>query len=130
MDARRVAAVALGAVIGASIRWAVVRVLGTSALDGALLIVNVVGCLALGAVSQLPPKDMTTTSKSFLGAGLCGSLTSWSSLALQAAADIRSGAWSEAAWWLAVSLVVGLAAAAVGQFLGRRRWEGPVRAAP
>lgn len=123
MDARRAAAVALGAVVGASLRWAVIRLLGPSALDPALLLVNVAGCLALGVVSQLPPRDMTTTSKAFLGAGLCGSLTTWSSLALQAAADVRSGAWLEAASWLTVSLVVGLSAAAIGQHVGRRRWD-------
>lgn len=132
MDARRSLAIGLGAMVGAVLRWSVTRLLGPDALDAALLVVNVAGCAALGYLTALvrrpagvapAPTRRTTpgrTTEAFLGAGLCGSLTTWSSLALTTAEHLRDGAWATGGSWLAVNLVVGLAAAVAGRHLAGR----------
>jgi CrcB protein len=120
MDPRRAVAVAIGAMVGAGIRWAALRVFGAGAVDAVLLSVNVAGCLLLGVLSQLPPPAVDSRTMAFLGAGLCGGLTTWSSLAVETAADLRVGDWMPAAPWLAVNLVAGTAAAVAGRRLGRR----------
>lgn len=119
-DPRQAAVVSLGAVVGAVIRWAAIRLFGDSAIDEVLLAVNVAGCLLLGLVSQLPPR--LGPVRHLLGAGLAGTLTTWSSLALQSATDIRAGAWLAAAAWLAANLLIGVGAALAGRSLGVQRW--------
>lgn len=124
MDARRAVAVAAGAVLGASLRWAATRMAGPDGLDLVLLGVNVAGCLLLGTVSRLPPHRSSPGTQPFLEAGLSGSLTTWSSLALRTAEELRDGAWLAGGAWLVLNLAVGLAAAWVGRWLGHTRWHG------
>lgn len=123
MDLRRIVAVAAGAMVGATLRWGVVRLLGADGLDAALLTVNVAGCLFLGFVAELPRREASQNAEAFLGAGLCGSLTTWSSLALDTASDLRDGAWLQGSSWLALNLVLGVTSAVTGRSLGRRRTE-------
>lgn len=122
MDPRRAIAVALGAMAGAGIRWAAIRAFGVDSIDAVLLGLNVTGCLALGLISELPPPEVDTHTKALLGAGLCGSLTTWSSLAVETAAGLRGGEWLGASVWLSVNLAVGIGAAVLGRELARRRW--------
>lgn len=133
MDARRarspriLAAVAAGAVVGAGTRWAVLAALGPGAVHLSLLLVNVAGCVALGLVAELPPGRTERAAveadlRAMLGAGVCGSLTTWSSLAVESAGDLRRGAWAVALGWLAANLAGGLAAAVGGRRLGLARW--------
>ncbi len=122
MDPRRAAAIALGAMAGAGIRWAATRAFGAQSIDAVLLGVNVAGCLLLGFVSELPPADIDSRTKALLGAGLCGSLTTWSSIAVETAADLRAGEWLGASGWLSANITVGVLAAVVGRSAGRRRW--------
>lgn len=122
MDLRRAVAVALGAMAGAGIRWAAIRAFGADSIDAVLLGVNVAGCFALGIIAELPPPELDTRTKALLGAGLCGSLTTWSSLAVETAAGLRAGEWLAAPVWMALNLSVGITAAVLGRELGRRRW--------
>jgi CrcB protein len=122
MDLRRAGAVALGAMLGAGIRWAAVLGLGDGGVGPAILAVNVVGCLVLGVVAELPPRDVDTDTRALLGAGLCGALTTWSALAVEVAGDLRAGDWTAGLGWLGANLSAGIAAAVAGRALGRRRW--------
>ena len=128
MDTRRALAIAVGAMVGSSLRWGLTRLLGADGLDVALLSVNVVGCLVLGFVAQYPQSRFSRDHRALVGAGLCGSLTTWSSLAIETASDLRGGAYLDASSWLVLNLVVGLSAAVVGRALGRRR--GPRHPGP
>lgn len=126
MDTRRAVAIALGAMAGAGIRWAATRALGAESIDVVLLSVNVAGCLLLGVVAELPPPDIDSRTRALLGAGLCGSLTTWSSLAVQTAAGMRAGEWLDASAWLSANIALGVLAAIGGRSLGRHRWTvGP-----
>ena len=51
----------------------------------------------------------------FLETGLCGGSTTFSTFALEAAGLLWRGSWGEACIYIAVSLIVGLAAVTLGQ---------------
>jgi CrcB protein len=123
MDPPRLAAVAVGAVVGAGTRWAAFLVAGPRGADTALLAVNVAGSLLLGAVLAAPAGSATGSrrSRDVLAVGFCGALTTWSGLALQLAAATRDGDWAGAAAWLTAHLVLGIGAATLGWSVVRRR---------
>lgn len=98
-------AVAVGGAAGA-----VVRHLLTSAPWGTLrglLVANTLGSAGLGAVVALvePP-----TVQLLLGTGVCGALTTWSTLAVQTV-ELGERAPGRAAAYLVLTVVAGLAAA-------------------
>lgn len=100
-----VVAVAVGGAAGA-----VVRHLLATAPWGPLrgiLTANVVGCAGLGALVALVGSPGLLL---LLGTGLCGALTTWSTLAVQAA-ELGRGAPGRAAAYLGLSVVLGLGAA-------------------
>ena len=115
MDRHRLPAVAVGAVIGATVRWAALAAAGPGGAAAALLVVNVVGSALAGAVLAGPAIGRLTPGRArdVLVAGFCGALTSWSSLAVQLARDTSAGAWGTAAAWLGAHLVLGIGAAVV-----------------
>jgi CrcB protein len=71
--------VALGAALGAPLRYAVGRI-----LDGRLpwgtILVNVAGSFLLGVFSGMA---LSSDALAFLGAGFCGALTTYSAFAVQ-----------------------------------------------
>lgn len=100
-----VAAVALGGAVGA-----VVRHLLASAPWGPLrgiLVANTVGAAALGGVVALVDDPVLLL---LLGTGLCGALTTWSTLAVQVE-ELGRGVPGRAAAYLGLSVVLGLGAA-------------------
>lgn len=120
MNLRRNASVAIGAVAGAGIRWALSRALGPSGVDTAILAVNLTGATLLGLLTGVRPGAMSARTEALLGAGFCGALTTWSSLALHTATEYRAGSWIEPSLWLTANLVGGVALAITARrFLGR-----------
>lgn len=111
---------AIGAMLGAALRWSTAQVLGPDGYDPALLIVNIAGTAALGALTGLRPGMLTTRTEALLGAGVCGALTTWSALALRTAQQYHDGRWAVATIWLAANLVIGFAVAAAARSLLRR----------
>lgn len=103
--------VAIGAAPGAVLRWQV----GVHLHDRDVL-VNVLGALILGWMvgSRVPPRWQL-----LLGIGFCGSLTTFSSWMVNSVAFIAQGDWTAAMGLLAVTLGLGLGAAAVGFAVGR-----------
>lgn len=100
-----VAAVAVGGALGA-----VLRHLLASASWGPLrgiLVANVTGGAALGALVAVVDSPALLL---LLGTGLCGALTTWSTLAVQTV-ELGRGAPGRAAAYLALSLALGLGAA-------------------
>lgn len=102
-------------VVVAAAGGAVLRHLVATGLDArrGTLLVNVVGSLVLGL---LVGAEVGGTTLVVLGTGLCGALTTWSTFAHDVATEPdRRTAASHAA----LSLALGLAAAAAGLALGR-----------
>jgi len=117
MDLRRAMAVAVGAVAGAGLRWTALWLAGPSAATAAVLAVNVVGAAVLGAIAGLPSARRREPRDALVGAGFCGALTTWSTLAVQVATDLRAGDWAVGLGWLCANLVLGTIAAVAGHRL-------------
>lgn len=109
----------LGGGIGAVLRYgatqAAVAKLG-SALPGTL-VVNVLGCLAMGAAlgyMQLRPAWVSEEVRLFITTGLLGALTTFSTLNMELFNLLRAGRLGCALAYLGLSLLLGMLATAGG----------------
>ena len=115
--------VALGAVPGALLRWQVTL----HGFDRHVL-VNVVGAALLGLLAGLPAAPRRQL---FAGIGFCGSLTTFSSWMLDATKLISDGQTAEALGLIGLTLGLGLGAAALGLWVGKKlRLLTPPRSEP
>lgn len=112
MQARLQVAIAIGGVFGALARAGLERTWPAtgSGWPWATLTVNVAGTLLLGFFitrlqERLPP---TTFRRPLLGTGLCGALTTFSTLQLEAIHLCRHGHVATAVAYVAVSVAAGL----------------------
>jgi len=102
--------VSLGAVVGASARWAVGEALGSAPGDfpWATLLVNLLGCLLAGlAVRALVPGSDRWLA---VVTGVLGGLTTFSAFAVETRALLDAGHPGQALAYVAVSVVGGMAA--------------------
>lgn len=118
--------VAVGAIAGAAVRWAVSEIVDpATAWPWATFVVNMVGACALGLVLAVTRHGVDAQTEDpvrlALGTGFCGALTTFSALAVEVAQLIRDDRTSLSAGYLAASLAAGLAAFLVGRHLGDRR---------
>lgn len=123
-DAGLLAAVAAGGLLGSLGRYAVGLALPHAAGSFAwsTFLVNVTGSLAMGVlvVWVLSMAQPHPWLRPFLGVGLLGGWTTFSSYALDIHAMVQAGHGRVAAAYLVGSLVAGLVAVAVGISLGER----------
>ena len=87
--------------------------------------VNIAGCFVLAALvvrlqERLPP---SVYRRPFLGTGLCGTLTTFSTVQVEAIRLARDGSTALAAVYVATSLAAGFAAVMAGTALVRRAWR-------
>ena len=115
---RTILAVAIGGVLGTAARLGVDAVLPHphDAFPWSTLIVNVVGSLALGFLVARVWPTAPDWLRAGLGAGVLGSFTTFSAIAV----SMIELPLPLAALYLAVCLVLGLLAALLGLRLGRR----------
>lgn len=111
--------VALGAVIGAPLRYLADNAVGARCRPGfpwGIVLVNVAGCGLLGFLAGWPagPGLMTLA-----GTGFCGTLTTYSTFSYETVRLARTGARRAALVNVAVSLAGGLAAAYAGLALAQ-----------
>jgi fluoride exporter len=96
-----VLAVALGAAIGAPIRFALERHYTRGVFPRGLLVVNILGSLIAGIAMAITDGVLRT----FLMVGFCGALTTYSGFAWQAAQ-----LWHERRsmmWWMIAAMTIG-----------------------
>ncbi|MBX0329486.1 fluoride efflux transporter CrcB [Oscillochloris sp. ZM17-4] len=112
-------AVAVGAAVGANLRyllsgWVSQRLGG--AFPYGTLVVNIVGCLVIGALLTLAATRVSLSEplRLLLVTGLLGGFTTFSSFGYEAYALIGGGDWQSAAVYMAGSLGLGLAAVFLG----------------
>ncbi|MGY1640426.1 fluoride efflux transporter CrcB [Geodermatophilus sp. SYSU D00703] len=114
---------ALGGVLGALARWGVAEALPHSpgTWPWATLLVNLTGCLVLGvllgAVFAVHPDRPWLWP--FLGTGVLGGYTTFSTFAVETVELADVGAWATAVAYAAASVLGGVLAAAAGVVLGR-----------
>ena len=114
---------AAGGALGALARWGVAVALPRSSgqWPWATLVVNLSGCLLMGVLlavlaARRPDDDRLRT---FLGAGVLGGFTTFSAFAVEGADLLRAGFPILAGAYVAVSVLGGLLAVALGIRLGR-----------
>jgi CrcB protein len=129
--ARRLLAIGVGAVAGGALRW-----LALSGLGGdpyvALLLVNTAASGLLGWLQAAVHggRWVRRDAADLVGAGFCGTLSTWSALAVRLGDDLLDGSVARAAGWGVVSIAAGLVAAWAGARLERDRTTTPPVAGP
>jgi fluoride exporter len=110
--------VAIGAAVGAPARYLTDRAVQSrfgTALPWGTLTVNVVGSFVLGLVTALAPDPALAA---LVGTGFCGALTTYSTFSFETFALAERGSPWRAAANVVGSVVLGLAAAALGYLAG------------
>jgi CrcB protein len=82
------------------------------------LTVNIAGCFAIGIIAGAVPLEATNVRLFFM-TGVLGGFTTFSAFSLDALAMWQRGETAAALAYVAASVIVGLAAAALGLSLGR-----------
>jgi CrcB protein len=115
----RIVAIALGGVIGSLGRFAVARLFddwNPTVLPWATLTVNVLGCLAIGAVAASASLAAGPAwLRPFVITGVLGGFTTFSALALETGLMLDAGRVLPAAGYVVVTMAAGLLAVRLGQ---------------
>lgn len=114
-------AVIVGALVGATLRLGIDALLPHTdeAFPWSTLLINVVGAFALGALVARVWPTAPDWLRAGLGAGLLGTFTTFSALAVSLVALADAGEWALALLYLVVTMAAGLAAAWAGIALFR-----------
>lgn len=113
-------AVAAAGAIGALLRWRIGVAIGLRSFPWATLAVNVAGCFALAAVLAGPGASRwSPTTTTAIAVGLLGAFTTFSTFGYETFTFLRTDEPGRAAAYVALSLVGGLAATALGWVAGR-----------
>lgn len=107
--------VALGAAVGAPLRYLVGRALPDRAFPWGTFAVNVAGCLLLGALAGSGRTPASVLA--LVGTGFCGALTTYSTYGWESLQLAERRAWWTAAAYVLGSTLAGLGAAAAGWHL-------------
>ncbi|MDF0531774.1 fluoride efflux transporter CrcB [Tsukamurella sp. 8F] len=120
-----------GGAVGSVARYGVACLLPTSAghMPWATLIVNLVGAFVLGCLLETlvlagPDHGHRRRLRLLLGTGFCGGLTTYSTFALDGRSLFAGGHVGAGVTYLAVTVVGGLVAAAVGVAVAARLVSG------
>src|SRR5690606_12269122 len=112
---RRAALVALGGMLGTAARMGLGMLIPDAALG--VLVANLAGALLLGVITaRLPASDLRV----FAGTGVLGGFTTYSAFAVDSV-QLWASAPLLSIGYVGLSLVVGIAAAALGLHLGRKQ---------
>lgn len=113
---RDVVLVAVGGAIGTAVRAGLTLAFGEDLGPALVPIINVVGAFAIGILygwrARMPESSRAQRAQLFVGTGILGGFTTYSSLAVESA-DLGL------LWWGVATVVVGTAAAWGGVLLGR-----------
>jgi CrcB protein len=114
---------ALGGALGALARWALAEVVPSpGGWPWATLLINVTGCFLLGALFAVLAASSPEPSwaRPFLGVGVLGGYTTYSTFAVEVVHLLDGGAPVLAAGYVLVSVVGGVAAVALGALTAGR----------
>lgn len=115
-------AVAVGAALGASLRWGTARLLDTDGFPWATLVVNLLGCAVIGVLAIRLRRG--TDLWYFAVTGVLGGLTTASTFAVETRELFDDGRLMAACAYVVVSVVGGLALASAGRVWAERASTG------
>ena len=113
---------ALGGALGALGRWGVSLALpSTSGWPWATFLVNVTGCLLIGALLAVLLARFAGSPwlRPFLAVGVLGGYTTYSTFAVDVVRLVEAGSWPTAAGYVAASVVGGVLAVLAGLLAAR-----------
>lgn len=113
---------AFGGALGALARWGLAEAFPHSTgLPWATLAVNLTGCLLLGVLTAVlvARAPGSPWARPFLGVGVLGGFTTYSTFAVEVVRLTDAGAAATAAGYVLASVLGGIAAAAAGTMAGR-----------
>jgi CrcB protein len=120
---------ALGGALGALARWGIAEALPSSpgGWPWATLLVNLTGCLLLGALIAVLAARSPEASwpRPFLGVGVLGGYTTYSAFAVEVVRLIEAGSAVAAGSYVVVSVVGGVGAVAAGILAARTAVGSP-----
>ncbi|RBY92218.1 fluoride efflux transporter CrcB [Blastococcus sp. TBT05-19] len=115
---------ALGGAIGALGRWGLAEALPSSPAGWpwSTLLVNLAGCLLLGLLAAVLAERAPDSpwARPFLGVGVLGGFTTYSTFAVETVRLADAGAAGTAVGYVVVSVLGGVLAAGLGTLAGRR----------
>ncbi len=114
-----VIAVAIASGIGGLARYGIANLVHGDDLPWATVAINVAGSFLLGALIVVPAAWMSEQTRTALGVGFLGGFTTFSTFSVQAFLDFEAGEPTRAALYISASVLLGIAAAAVGYYSGR-----------
>jgi len=109
--------VGIAGAAGVIARYAISLPFHAEALPWATVAINVAGSFLLGVL--ISGHAFTEDTRTVLGVGFLGGFTTFSTFSVQAFIDIEAGEPVRALIYVAASVLLGLAAAACGYYLGR-----------
>lgn len=117
----QIASVAVGGGFGAVSRLLVGRLLAGGSFPWATVVVNLVGCFALGLLLGVTNDGVPShrAVRVALGTGFLGAFTTFSTFSVEAVALAEKERWLAAGLYVGGQVVVGLALAMAGVIAGR-----------
>ena len=114
--------VGVGSFLGGALRYAIsmfMKSAGGNAFPWGTLLVNLVGCFAIGVIFALFGKYGSTNNGwcLLLTTGVCGGFTTFSTFANESVLMLQNGNWGGFVGYVATSLVAGLALVALGYWI-------------
>lgn len=121
---RNIILVALGGAVGSVARYllsAAVQGHVSTGFPWGTMVVNVLGCLAIGFITSLAAQHSVISPqlKLLLATGFCGGFTTFSTFMQESLTLSSTGNHAVAMLYVAVSVVLGFIAATVGMQLGK-----------
>ena len=108
--------VGLGGALGSMLRYATSLLISIKSFPFATLSINIVGSFIIGLVLAFSIKDESFANnwKLFLATGICGGFTTFSAFTLENMQLLQSGKTGMAFLYIALSIVLGIAATFAG----------------
>ena len=110
--------IAVAGAAGVLARYGISTLFHGDALPWATVAINVVGSFALGVLVVIP-QWFSEEVRAALGVGFLGGFTTFSTFSVQAFLDFEAGEPGKAFAYVAASVLLGLAAAALGYYAAR-----------
>jgi fluoride exporter len=108
--------VGLGGALGSMLRYAVSLAVVVKELPVATFFVNIFGSFIIGLVWALSIKEVISFNnwRLFLATGICGGFTTFSAFSVENISFLQNGKYGLALGYIAISILAGLGATAIG----------------